>query len=82
MDKDKIIVEILKEVSTANNISPRELEYMIDSLYRFVNTTVTANDFTKMSMEDFNNAKKNFNIPSLGKLYTSELKFKELNKIK
>ena len=82
MDKDKITIEILKEVSAANNVSPKELEYMVDSLYRFINTTVTANDFTKMSMEDFNDAKKNFNIPSLGKLYTSELKFKEVNKIK
>jgi hypothetical protein len=39
-------------------------------------------DFKTMTLEEFRNTKKNFNIPGFGKLYAKEEIFYNLNKNK
>jgi len=50
-------------------------------MYEFIKNTVESTEFADMDLEQFEKAKKNFNIPGLCKLFTSTKRFKKINGI-
>lgn len=81
MDKDKPLKQILKSVSEENNISAKELELMVDSIYKFIKETIPPHKVDTLSLDELRELKTNFNIPTLCKFYISEKAFKKLNNI-
>jgi hypothetical protein len=82
MEKDRIILDILVNLKNEENITLKELEDIIESPFKFAREITKSMDFKEMSLEEFRNAKKNFNIPGFGKLYAKEEIFYNLNKKK
>ena len=81
MDKDSRIIRIIKDVAANNNVTEKDVEKMVDSLYDFIYTTVTAPEYATMTLEEFKATKKNFMIPELMKFYADEAIFKKINRI-
>ena len=82
MEKDKIILDILVRLKNEEGVSLKELEDIIESPFKFARETTKSMDFKTMTLEEFRNTKKNFNIPGYGKLYAKEEIFYNLNKNK
>jgi hypothetical protein len=81
MIKDKFIEIALDKVATANNTTSEEVEKVIDAMYKLVRSKIVILDYKNMTLEEFRQAKKSFNIPGLGKLYPSESTFIKINKL-
>lgn len=81
MIKDKLIEDNLELTATTCEVTTTKVEEVIDSVYGFIRHTIKSIPMKDLSLEEFNKTKKNFNIPGLGKLYTTEKKFKRINKI-
>lgn len=81
MIKDNLNIALLKALSEELNISIDELEKVHDSAFKMINKTISKLDFSSMTLEEFRNAKKSFNIPGLGKFYPNERVFVEINKL-
>lgn len=82
MEKDRIIIDILVNLKNEENITLKELENIIESPFKFARETTKNIEFKEMSLEEFKNTKKNFNMPGFGKLYAKEEIFYNLNKKK
>lgn len=82
MEKDKIILDILVGIKNKENVSLKELEDIIESPFHFARETTKKMDFKEMTLEEFRNTEKNFNLPGFGKLYAKEEIFYNLNKKK
>lgn len=81
MIKDKLIQDNLENTATICEVEVKEAEKVIDTMYEFIRHSIVDIPMKDLSLEEFNKTKKNFNIPGLGKLYTTEGKFKRINKI-
>ena len=81
MIKDSPITKNIQFTAGECNISEDEVELAIDCMYEFIRHTIQVQDFQSMNIDELQKAKKNFNIPALGKLYVSEGKFKHINKL-
>jgi hypothetical protein len=81
MKKDSKIDNLVRDVATNNNVADKDVEMVVDLSYDFVNNTISAINFKEMSVEEFRNTKKNFNMPGLFKLHTLEGKFVKMNKL-
>ena len=81
--KDKIIVEIFKEVARESTedleITPGEVEAIFDSQWKFIHSTIVNLPLKDVTEENFKNLKTNFNIPALGKLFTN---FRKINNVR
>ena len=82
MVKDRRISQLIDYISEECGVLIKDVEEVEDWLYEFIRMNITCHDFSNMNLEEFRNAKKNFNIPKLGKFYASESIFKKINKIK
>ena len=82
MEKDRIIIDILVNLKNEENITLKELENIIESPFKFAREITKNIEFKEMSLEEFKNTKKNFNMPGFGKLYAKEEIFYNLNKKK
>ena len=72
MIKDKVIQKILKEAEEGFGLTPQQLEDICDSWATFIRNTIVDLDFDDIqNEEEFKELKTNFNIPYIGKLYTS-----------
>lgn len=78
MVKDKVIRSILKELSEEYGVSVKELEEIYESQWEFIAETAADIDFDEIEEEAFGDLKTNFNIPSIGKLYTNFNKVKNV----
>ncbi len=81
MIKDSPITKNLQITSEHCNVTEEEVEKVIDLTYEFIRYKIQSQNFSSMNLEEFQQSKKNFNLPALGKLYVSEGKFKHLNKL-
>ena len=81
MIKDRLIQMNIDNTAQVCNQDSGEVEKVIDLTYEFIRRTNQEADFKNMSLEEFRGAKKNFNIPGLGKFYAAEIKFKKINKL-
>ena len=81
MIKDSPIIKNIQLTSNECNTSEEEVERVVDLTYEFIRHKIQSQDFPSMDLEELQQAKKNFIIPALGKLYVSEGKFKHLNKL-
>lgn len=81
MIKDNKINECLYKMSEELSLPTKEIERMIDSIGSFIRNTTHNINAKELTLEQFDNTKKNFNIPGLGKLYTSRKRFIQINKI-
>ena len=81
MIKDSPIIKNIQCTANECNASEDDVEFAIDCMYEFIRHKIQVQDFPSMDLEELQQAKKNFNIPALGKLYVSEGKFKHLNKL-
>lgn len=79
MEKDRIILQILSEIKEDNSISIKELEKIVESPFQFARDILREIEIKDMSLEEFRNTKKNFNIPGFGKLYAKEEIFRKVN---
>lgn len=79
MQKDRLIIEVLKEVATQEDITIAEVEKVVDLTHKFIYNTITAIPFKEMTLEEFRNTKKNFILPSLCKLFAEEARFYNMN---
>lgn len=82
MFKDKPINEVLRGVAIKNKVSSKEVEEIIDSMYKFIYNTTPTLKLKSKSLEEIENTKKNFNIPGIGKLYFNIKRFTKIINIK
>jgi hypothetical protein len=74
---DKLVMEIARK----HNLSPYQVEEIKNSMFLFINKTISNIDFSNVkSREDFDKIKHSFNIPRIGKLYPSYAKLIKLIK--
>ena len=77
-DKEKI-----KELALKYNLPVSVVEGIVNSPYDFIKAQSKKIHFKdNMSREDFDLMKKNFNIPSIGKLYASHYRYDQIQKKK
>lgn len=79
---DDVIKRMFKEVAEDNSVTVAEVIDIFESQFAFIRETIKKIDFKDMSEEEFNNTKKNFNIPNIGKLYTNYRILEYLNNLK
>lgn len=82
MEKDRIVLHILSEIKEDEGVPIKEQEKIIEAPFQFARDILRELDIKDMSLEEFRNTKKNFNIPGFGKLYAKEEIFYNLNKKK
>lgn len=81
MIKDSPITKNIQFTASECNTSEDEVEFAVDCMYEFIRHKIQSQNLSIMNLEELQQAKTNFNIPALGKLYISEGKFKHLNKL-
>ncbi len=81
MIRDNRIDKLVSQVATEFNVSEKEIEDIVDAEGYFIRKTIQAIPYKEMSLEEYRNTKKNFNLPGLCKLYTSERGFININKL-
>lgn len=69
----KIVDELMKKY----NLTEKQVISIIESPFKFMREIIKNIDVSEITTEEeFNNTIKNFNIPSIGKLYGSYYNFK------
>lgn len=81
MIKDKYSLRALQDTSLEYDVSIAETEKVHDLMFKFIREVIVKLDYKNMSNEEFDNAKKIFNITGLGKLYPRKRYWKKLNEI-
>lgn len=72
--------KIIEELSERYGISKKEVIEIVTSPFKFIRNETKKIEFTgDETEEEFNEKIKNFNIPSIGKLYGSYYNFKYIN---
>lgn len=72
MIKDKVLESFIKDIATKFNLTTKQVEDIYNSWGLFIRRTTANIDFESIqSEEDFKDLKVNFNIPYIGKLFTS-----------
>lgn len=67
------------QVARELNISPKTVELIYKSYWKFIKESIANLDLENMQEEDFDNTDTNFSIPRIGKLHTN---FKKVQKQK
>jgi spore coat polysaccharide biosynthesis protein SpsF (cytidylyltransferase family) len=80
MVRDKIITAIMQELADEYKLTLAEIEAVYESQWDFMVDTVEDIDFDTVTEEDFKSLKTNFNIPTLGKFYTTFNKVKNVRR--
>lgn len=78
MIKDKIITSIMQELADEYGLTLEEVEAIYESQWDFMVDTIEDIDFNTVTEEEFKNLKTNFNIPAIGKFYTTFNKVKNV----
>lgn len=69
---DKVISKIISDAAKNNGVDVSTAEAAYMDIFRFIKSKVEGVNFDEIiTKEDFDNAKVNFNIPRIFKLYTS-----------
>lgn len=76
--QDKVIKQILKEIAAEFNLTQREVQEIYESQWDFVHEKIEDIDFNDVTEEEFDELKTNFNIPGLGKFYTTYYKLENV----
>lgn len=77
-DKEKI-----KELSIKYKLPISVIESIVNSPYNFIKAQSKKTNFKdNMTREEFDSMKKNFNIPSIGKLYASHYRYNQIQEEK
>lgn len=63
--------EIISKVSEEVNLPKKTVELVYRMYWRYIVTTISSIDFDNLSQEEIDAMKTSFNIPSLGKFYTT-----------
>lgn len=72
----------INEIAASYGFAPAQVDKMIQSQYDFIRSTLRDLKLPKdLSEEEFYKATKNFNIPAIGKLFSSYPVYKKLNKL-
>ena len=71
MNRDKIISKILEDIAKKYNLPLHMVEDIYESQWDFIYKTMLELELDKVSEEEFNKLKTNFNVPALGKFYTN-----------
>lgn len=71
MRKDKVISKIFEDVSKETGLPIHIIENIYESQWEFIYEKISTLDLDEVNEEEFNKLKTNFNIPALGKLFTS-----------
>ena len=71
--------KIITELSKKYNLSEESIIEILESPFKFIRKEIKEINLEEVvTEEEFNAATKNFNIPSIGKLYASHYNFKYL----
>lgn len=80
MKNDSYQREIINSLSEKFNLSKEEIMEIVESPFIFIRNEIKKIDLIgNETEEEFNSKTKNFNIPSIGKLYANYSNFKKLN---
>lgn len=72
----------MTRIADKYDITYKEVEQIIRSQYDFIRSVITNLDLPRdLTEEEFNKTVKNFNIPSIGKMYASYAVYKRINKL-
>lgn len=72
--------KIIDELCIKYNLTKEEIFEIIQSPFIFIRKEIKEINFTGLETEEeFNKKVKNFNIPSIGKLYGNYFNFKRIN---
>jgi hypothetical protein len=73
----------IKELAEKYGLTIEEVESMVSSPYSFIREKSKEIEFKDgMTREEFDSMKKNFNIPSIGKLHASHFMYNQIQKKK
>lgn len=73
--------EVLKKISTELGLEEYVVEKVWLSYWKFIKETLSnLPDMDKVTKEEFDELRTNFNIPSIGKLYSSFDKVEKISK--
>jgi len=71
--------KIIKELSERYNLTKKEILEIVESPFKFIRKEIKELEFQgDETQEEFETKIKNFNIPSLGKLYGNYYNFKRI----
>jgi hypothetical protein len=69
---DRIISKIIEDIARENGVDVRTAELIYTDMFKFIRKTLEGKDFSILNTEDdLREAKVNFNIPRIFKLYTT-----------
>ena len=69
-----------KKVAAEYDLKVKDVAIAYKLFWKFIRDTIAALPLKdKMTEEEFNKLKTNFNLPSMGKLYIDPVKFKYIN---
>lgn len=72
----------MTRIADKYGITYKEVEQIIRSQYDCIRSVITNLDLPRdLTEEEFNKTVKNFNIPSIGKMYASYAVYKRINKL-
>jgi hypothetical protein len=60
-----------KKIAFKHGVSPKEVEDIYKSTFKYIYEHVSKFDFDNMTEEEFNKKRTSFSLPPLGKLYTT-----------
>ena len=71
----------IKRIAAKYGFTSKQVHDMVQSQYDYINKTISETILpTDLTEEEFNKTTKNFNIPAIGKLYSSYKVYKLINK--
>ena len=62
---------VIKKTARKLNVDPNLVENVYKSYWSFIKERVSEQPLRDMSQEEFDSSESNFNLPYIGKLYTS-----------
>lgn len=69
---DRVIQKVINDVCVKHDIDFKTAEYVYMDMFKFIRNTLESVDFDTLNTEeDLRNAKVNFSIPRIFKLYTT-----------
>lgn len=78
MVKDKVLKTVIEDLAKEYDLPTDVIEDIYDSQWDFIVETIEDLDFNDVTEENFKTLKTNFNIPALGKFYTTYYKVKNV----
>lgn len=79
MTKDRVMKAILEDIAKEFGLTVKEVEAVFESQWDFIAETIVDLDLMDITEEEFEDVKTNFNVPALGKIFTTFKKVKHVN---